>query len=212
MRRLMSLVVLPLCLALAAGCTTRSEGEPAPATTGVETPGSSATDGSEPSADLPSDGAPAVPDPLDTTGFQQDPCQALTRDQSDALDVGPAGKRNDGPLGNGCEWANAETRGQAVIEFLDDDPRGLSALYRANKDGKWAYFEELTPIEGYPAVARDLQDDRNEGYCSIVIGVTDEVAFETFLHLSQQNVGKKDPCEVATQVAGMALQTMKRGA
>lgn len=211
--RLTLLVTGLLCVALATGCTTVSQGEPAPVTT-TTTDTTDTTDPSEtgdPGGDLPTDGAPAVTDPLDTATFQQDPCRALTADQSTQLNVGSSGKSRDGALGNGCEWANADTLGSTIIDFLDKDPRGLSAVYQANKQGKWAYFEELSPIEGFPAVARDLVDDRDKGQCAIVVGVSDKVAFSLFLYLSRANTGQKDPCEVASQVAGMALQTMKQG-
>jgi hypothetical protein len=59
--------------------------------------------------------------------------------------------------------------------------------------------------------ARGHSDDRNDGYRSIVVGASDEIAFDVFLHLSRANIGQRDPCEVATQVAEMALQTMKQG-
>jgi hypothetical protein len=202
-----------LCALVTAGCTTESQGEPGPATTGtaaVETTESSGATG-EPNEDLPTDGAPAVSDPLDTTTFQQDPCGALTSGQSESLNIGSSGTRRDDVLGNGCEWRNAETRGKAVIAFLDKDPRGLSALYAADKDGKWAYFDELPAIEGYPAVSRSQVDNRSDGYCSVVVGVSDQVAFETYIELSLANKGQKDSCEVAAEVAGMALQTMKQG-
>jgi len=201
-----------LMVMLASGCTTTSQGEPGPATTkSVETGTTSSSETDQANEELPTDGAPAVPNPIDTTTFQQTPCQMLTPAQSEELNVGSAGEPYDEALGNGCEWANKETRGRAKIAFLDKDPRGLSALYRADKEGKWAYFEELPPIEGFPAVIRDIVDRRPEGNCTVIVGVSDEIAFGTILELSQANVGKKDPCEVGAQVAGMALQTMKQG-
>jgi hypothetical protein len=200
---------LGLLLVLASGCTTTSQGEPGPAPTS-SSPGT-APESTEPSDELPTDGAPAVPNPLDTRTFQQDPCQMLTSTQSQELNVGTAGKPYDEVLGKGCEWRNEDTRGSATLAFLDKDPRGLSALYRADKEGKWAYFEELPSIEGFPAVIRDIIDRRPDGSCSLVVGVSDEIAFGTVLQLSTANVGKKDPCEVGAQVAGMALQTMQSG-
>lgn len=210
LRRLLVLVAL-VGVSVLPGCTTTSTGDPAPAggvSETVQTPSSSVED--EP-GELPFAGAPKVENPLDTTDFQQDPCRALTAAQSRELNVGSSGTPDEGALGNGCKWENTETRGKTIIAFLDDDPRGLSAEYDANEKRKWAYFEELPPIEGHPAVARDLQDDRDKGYCSIVVGVSDEVAFSTFLQLSLANRGNKDPCDVAAQVAGMALRTMKQG-
>lgn len=202
-----------LVVLLSAGCTTTSQGEPGPATDQPETTeptGSSGTDQPD-EGDLPSDGAPPVENPLDTTTFQQDPCLSLTAAQTKELNVPTSGKPYEEVLGNGCEWRNDETRGKTNVVFLDRDPRGLSALYKANKAGKWAYFEELSPIDGYPAITRDVVDDRDIGNCTVIVGVSDEIAFATILQLSEANVGKKDPCEVGVQVAGMALQTMKQG-
>ena len=195
-------------MTVVAGCTTTSQGEPIPVTS-VE-----ATDSGSPSSsgqELPFAGAPKVDDPLDTTRFQQDPCQALTATQITAiLDASIDGKPTDRPLGNACQWRNPDTRGLVEVHFLDEDPRGLSAEYQADKDGKWAYFEKLPPIEGHPAVARSGSDDRDIGLCTVVVGVSDEVTFDVPVQLSEANVGK-DPCEAAVKVAGMALQTMKKG-
>ncbi len=213
--RLMSAVLGLLSVVLLSGCTTTSQGEPGAATTGTA---GTATTGStpdsptgDPNGDLPTDGAPDVSNPLDTTAFQEDPCKALTASQTQGLNVPSTGEQYDDSLGNGCKWTNAETHGETIIGFLDKDPRGLSAVYKANEQGKWAYFEELSPVEGYPAVARSQSDERADGYCSVVIGASNEVAFDVYLRLSQANIGNRNPCEVATQVAGMALQTMKKG-
>jgi hypothetical protein len=115
------------------------------------------------------------------------------------------------PLGNACEWNNPNGTGSATIHFSDKDPRGLSAVYQANEDGKYAYFDVLPPIEGYPAVASDVIDDRDGGRCIVAVGVSDEVTFEALITLSLENIGNKDPCQSAAMVAGMALQTMKKG-
>lgn len=216
MRRRPSQLLLALLSAvLATSCTTVSEGEPGPASTPTsdgETIGSTPPDTSQPSDELPTDGAPAVANPLDTTAYQQDPCKALTSAQARELNVTPTSEIYDGGLGNGCQWFNEQTRGQTDVVFDDKDPRGLSALYAANKADKYEYFEQLAPIEGYPAIVRDVIDDRPRGNCTVVTGVTNEIAFEAIVQLSQANVGKKDPCDVAAQVAEMVLQTMKQGA
>jgi Protein of unknown function (DUF3558) len=213
MRRLpMPLVLGLLCTALVAGCTTVSQGEPGPATTGpAATTESQPSETDNPAEELPTDGAPAVNDPLDTSTFQQDPCGALTPSQSTELNVGSSGKPDEEALGKVCTWQNPETGGMAILAFLDKDPRGLSAVYHADKEGKWAYFDELPPVEGFPAVARGLTDERKKGGCSIVVGVSDEIAFSLFLQLSLANSGQKDPCDTAILVAGKALQTMKQG-
>lgn len=83
------------------------------------------------------------------------------------------------------------------LRFLDKVQRGLSAVYEADQDGKWAFFEPLEPIEGFPAVAYDILDDRDIGNCTVVVGVSDGVAFEADVTQSSTNVGQSDPCEAA---------------
>jgi hypothetical protein len=201
-----------LGLALVSACTTTSEGEPRPVTTDSAT-SESTPDTSSNEEELPFAGAPKVNDPLDTSRYQQDPCQSLTADQTQPLNLPTTGKiNNQVALGIGCDWRNQETRGEISINFINDDPHGLSAEYKANNEGKWEYFEELPDIEGYPAVVRAGTDDRDLGFCIVVVGVADDLTFDSIVQLSQTNVGQKDPCEVAAQVAGLALQTMKRGA
>jgi hypothetical protein len=199
--------------AVIAGCTTVSPGAPTPATT-IEntnppesTASTSPTDGQE----LPYAGAPKVDDPLDTTRFQQDPCQALTQAQVQPLGLPPSGASVDMPLGNACKWSKPDSTGSATVHFLDRHPYGLSAEYQAYKDGKTAFFLELPPIEGYPAVATGVADGRAQGWCTVVVGVSDKISFEVPITLALDSIGKDDPCEVAARVAGLALQTMKQG-
>ena len=92
---------------------------------------------------------------------------------------------------------------------MDKNPRGISAMYEAEEDQKLAFFEPMDEIDGYPAVAYGVLDNREDGECSVVIGTSDDIAFEIVLHLSAKNVGKKEPCETAAMVAGKVLQTMK---
>lgn len=192
-----------------AGCTTVTGGSARPAPNG--SPDSSEPGTESSSGTLPANGAPEIEDPLDTGKFEDDPCLTLDSAQSNGLNLGAAGEPVHITLGEACKWFNESTRGKVQISFLSKDPRGLSAEYSANEAGKWAYFVELPPIEGHPAVARDVSDDRDNGGCPVVVGASDEIAFEVALQLSDANVGKKDPCQVAADIAGMAVETMKKG-
>ncbi|GAB1513447.1 DUF3558 domain-containing protein [Actinophytocola sp. KF-1] len=209
-----SLVLTSLLgLVVAAGCTTTSEGEPRPADTGAATSGpTSGASGDD--DELPFAGAPEVDDPLDTSRYEQDPCASITAEQAQQdLNLPPAGRPMDNvALGVGCEWKNNDTRAYLHIVFVVDDPRGLSPEYEVNEKGGWDFFEELPEIEGYPAIARDRPDDRSRGYCTVVVGVADDMSFESTLQLRGSNIGKKDPCEMAAFAAGLALRTMKEGA
>src|SRR6476469_1028962 len=198
-----------LSLALTSGCTIPSKGDPLPAGSSDATaPHTSST-----AAELPYAGAPKVSDPLDTSTYEKDPCKSLTADQAEYLTLPRTGRPTENEvLGVGCDWRNEQTRGDVQIVFLVDDPRGLSPEYDADKRGEWEYFKELPNIEGYPAVIRLGTDDREIGHCTVVAGAADDMAFETILRLSQANVGQKDPCDKASEVAGMALKTMKEQA
>jgi hypothetical protein len=196
-----------ISLALVSACTTEGQGQPRPASSASS---DAPPDTSQTAEKLPFAGAPAVDDPLDTSSYEREPCRVLTPGQARLLNLPETGAVNDKvALGIGCDWLNRETRGEVSINFPVDDPRGLSAEYDADSRGKWEYFEELPEIDGYPAVTRAGTDDRDLGFCIVVVGVADDMAFESIVQLSQGNVGQKDPCEVSVQVAGMALQTMK---
>ncbi|MBB4906571.1 hypothetical protein H4W32_006094 [Actinophytocola algeriensis] len=160
---------------------------------------------------MPTDGAPKVNDPLETTKFQENPCLTLTSDQSEGIfGISPSGQGYTDTLGNGCKWKNEESRAQADVVFLDKNPRGLSAEYAVNEDGRWVLFEELT-VAGYPAVIRGQVDRRPDGICTVVVGASDELSYEVVVQQSSDRVGTTDPCVVAADVAGETVKTIKAG-
>lgn len=197
-----------LGIAIVSACTTSSEGEPRP----VDSTGSMTSSSSGNGEELPFAGAPKVNDPLDTSRYEKDPCRSLTSAQAQSLNLPPTGTFNEATLTVGCTWFNTQTRGEVNIDFIVDDPRGLSPEYQANRSGKWEFFEELPTIEGYPAVARAGIDSRDDGTCTVVVGVADDMAFASSVQLSLANIENGDPCKKAAEVAGLALQTMEAGA
>lgn len=202
-----------LSLAALGGCTVQSQGSPrsTPITPSAETteqppPSSKETPNG---TSLPNHGAPNIDDPLDITEFLQDPCRALTAEQAEELSVPTTGAGSTNALGRVCEWENMDTRGFVNVEMREKNAAGLSALYAANDNGQYPFFDVLPPIDGYPAVAYDVADHRDQGICAVSVGVANDLSFTVGLRLSRGNVGKKDPCETATLVAGMMLNTMK---
>jgi hypothetical protein len=198
---------------IVAGCTSTSAGSPRPESghedgADVSTPPS--TEKTSGGNELPYAGAPSVNNPLDSGQFQQDPCKALTASQADTLGLQTPGKLDDGSLGNTCEF-RVRTDRLALVEIasLDKNPFGVSAVYQAEEDGKLELFEPLDPVDGYPVVAYAALDRRDSGACAVVVGVSDEIAFEVALQQSAANIGKKDPCETAAMVAGLVVETMK---
>lgn len=204
-----------LGLVFAAGCTTNSEGTPRPVdSTDTTTNSGPTTDSpSNNGEELPFAGAPKVDNPLDTSRYEQDPCASLSADRAQQeLNLPPGKPMDNVALGVGCEWKNTDTRAYLHIVFVVGDPRGLSPDFEINQKGGWDFFKKLPDIEGYPAIARDQPDDRSRGFCTVAVGVADDMSFEAALQLRGSNVGKKDPCAMAALAAGLALQTMKEGA
>ncbi|MGQ0838441.1 DUF3558 domain-containing protein [Actinokineospora sp.] len=210
---------LVLCAALGmaalAGCTSEQPGQAIPGGTPPTsrpptTSVSPSTTSSGESADLPSDGAPKVESPIETTKFQQDPCLVLTDTQTTKLGVASPGTARATGVGNACRWRN-DDGGSIEISWGEKIPRGLSAAYKANNAGKYVYFNALPSIEGLPAVALDVVDRRDKGSCGVEVGVTDRLTFQVGLSQSRSKIGTAEPCRVAAEVAAEAVQTMKAG-
>lgn len=204
--------IAPLLCLLLASCTTTSHGQATPETTTSASTDSTSPSPTDDNADLPTNGAPKVDNPLDTTRYQDDPCATLTASQATDLNLPATGERTSVARGVGCEWENPDIRGSVLIGFLTGIHSGLSSAYATNEAGDFAYFVPLPEINGYPAVAADIEDRRSRGICTIAVGVTDKLVSQVTVHLSTANVDQKDPCEVTADVADMALQTMKAGA
>ncbi|MGH3877623.1 MAG: DUF3558 domain-containing protein [Actinophytocola sp.] len=207
--RARALLVVVIGAALVTGCTATSSGEPAPETP-TETESSASPSSVEQPDDLPSDGAPKVANPLDASQFEQDPCRALTQAQATELNIVHPGEPYEGSFGNACEWQGPDRDGGRVaIDFLSDDRRGMSSVYRSSDRGEFAFFEPLDSVAGHPLAAFGIADSReSEGYCAVAVGITDELVVTVFLNLSRVNVRHKDPCEIGAQVAEMTLTTM----
>jgi len=205
MRMRFPMLLLGLAVAAAAaGCTTPSPGDPSPTSSRTSAPTSSSED------DLPSNGAPAVEDPLDVTKFIENPCKVLTPQQLQDFEL-PAGAASEGDFGPKCDWRQPQAAGGALnFTILTKDEDGLSSLYKDHENGYIKYFEELSPIEGYPAVLWDTaEENRPIGTCAISVGVSNKLSFTAIVNLSAASMGQKDPCETATAVATMATKNMK---
>lgn len=197
-----------LATAVIAGCSGEEPGTPSP-TTPVADASTSASTGNGDS--LPRNGAPKVENPLDTSYFrQQDPCAAITdAEMAEFFGDGVTAKpRPDGAAGPACAW-NAAGIGQASIDviFPTVDKAGLSGLYSNRNEA--AYFLEVPPANGYPTVAWSLGDQRPEGRCTVEVGTSDTETVNVSIALSEDKVGKIDPCEAAHEVAATVIGNIK---
>jgi len=189
-------------MAAVGGCTVPSAGTPLPASS-VQPP--SGSDG-----DLPSDGAPKVENPLEASHFERKPCDVLTSEDAETLNIPPTGEQKSNPaIGESCLWYNHDTGGSLAATFYSKDKGGLSSVYREARTESWAYFERIDDIEGHPAVAFTLKEEKPEYGCVVVVGLTDQLTFSADVALSDANVGKSEPCPLAAKAAGMMVRTMQ---
>lgn len=201
----MAVAALAGTAALLAGCTGTMPGNAQP-TSGSG--GSSASD-----SGLPSDGAPKVQNPLDTSKFQAAMCSVLTKNQLGELGIREPGQAEHG-AGPDCSWTAKHNGEAAPGEFksitatvVTANTRGLSTLYQQKPD--LSIFNPLGDIDGYPAVRYDESSKPMAGSCDIAVGVTDALDFS--FDSDSEPGGSTDPCAVTKKIAGMVVSTLKGG-
>ena len=195
--------------ALLAGCSGSSGGNPVP--TGDPTSaGASSSTPSSGGDDLPSNGAPKVQNPLNTTAFHQQPCRVLTADQLPQLNLEAPGEAGKGVGAPDCTWRNRSTGASLGVQFELANSRGLSTVYERRQT--FALWQEIPSIEGYPAVIAATRDTRKEiGDCEVLVGVSDSLEFSLQGVVSRAKRGQIDPCEPTQLAAKLMLQTLKKG-
>lgn len=199
-----SSVVSIVVLLAVAGCTS-TPGKPMPE------PGSSSQQVPSTTGQASSPAVPKVANPIDTTRFKGAPCDALTSAQVAEL-FGPGVEPKTDLAGVGgpsCRLDSPSTDGAHLSVIFGS--LSLADFYRA-KDTTYPFFRELPSVEGYPVVAYDIAGDhRSEGQCQVALGTSDTAAVGFGVMQAQANIGRKDPCEAARDVASMALANMRRG-
>ncbi|WP_176439850.1 DUF3558 domain-containing protein [Haloechinothrix alba] len=192
---------------LLAGCSHEAGGEAEP-----EAPDSGQQ---QEDVNLPHSGAPAVEDPIeDTSAFETDICSVLTDEQLDRLsaDVAQAEPDPENDIGPTCNW-RTDTRDESFGgSLLTTDGEGLSSSYENAEAGGSELFMELDPIDGHPAIAVDLNDGREDGYCNVSVGLRDDLSFYLGLDaIRDSSPYHDDPCDAAYEIAEMAVETIKGG-
>jgi hypothetical protein len=181
----------------------------------INPPSASIQPSGAPGEALPHSGAPKVENPIaDTSRWEGDPCTTISASQLSGLGLqAPAPQREDLPnLGPGCFWEfDAETVSGFSVSFDSQAAgKGLSNLYKHRELGSAKVFEELPPIEGYPAIVVMLEKDRRaEGSCAVAVGIRDDLTVGVDMTADPSIPQGKDPCGWAAKVAALAVQTMK---
>jgi hypothetical protein len=205
MRR--TIVLLSASLLALTACTPKNDGTPsASANTSSQSASSSAT------AEVPGPGVPKVEKPIEITHFKQAPCDALTSTQvAELLGSGIIPKPEvKGEAGPQCRWDSSKVSQAGIgVIFTSVDNRGITRVYEA-QGKEYKFFKPLTPVDGYPIAAYDAAGDRtSHGNCTLALGTSDNQTVDIDVTLSEENVGKKDPCIAGRDVATMVLGNLQ---
>jgi hypothetical protein len=200
------LLGLGATMLLTAACTTTQDGTATPSSSGSVTSPTNAPD-----SQLPGPGVPGVTTSIDTTQFQQKPCTTLTDTQIAELlgpDVEPK-EETTGEAGPSCFWhPTAVTQAAVSVIYVTENRRGLTSIYQQQAT-KFPLFVPMEPIDGYPTVAYGQADLRSKGNCAIALATSNEDIVDVSVALSEGNVGKKDPCTAAHEVAATVLNNLR---
>jgi Protein of unknown function (DUF3558) len=209
-RRRLCAALIGCVVALATvSCSTNVNGRPQGSAT-------SSAAGGDGSARSPEHGAPRVRDPLNAAPFLKSPCSVLTEKQvgelfgaADAVKGQPVRAGSTDPA---CDWDDSSgVIGAFVSTLFLTANHGLSGIY-AQKGKKLKFFQEIDPIEGYPAVLSDEIDLRSRGLCIVDVGISDELALTVQVDLrggSNAAPNFHNPCGVAETSAANMVSTMK---
>jgi hypothetical protein len=199
MRR--SVVLLSASLLALTACSDTKAGTATPVTT---SPSSADT--------LPAPGVPRVETPVDTTRFKQAPCKALTAEEIASLlgSGATAEEQLDASGGPTCDWhPSGTTQAKVGVIFNKVNQAGLTGIYE-KQGSTFRLFMPMEPVAGLPAVAYGLKDERTDGgRCAIAVGTSDHEMIDVSITQSEVNVGKKDPCAAAHEVAEKVAANIK---
>ncbi|MDX8149727.1 DUF3558 domain-containing protein [Lentzea sp. BCCO 10_0061] len=199
--RIRTLVAGIAALALLAGCGDSG------GTTGTPTTATQSSSTSD------SGGAPKIENPLDVKAFEADPCSTVTPAQVEAFGLpGVAGRVNTTSPGASCAWLGLSIPAKmAPSVTILPEGTNLSTIL-PNKDTTYETFESLPAIQGYPTYMALVADSRKNGYCSVLVGVSEQKALLISLQSDQGSPRFADPCAAITEFANLAITTIKAGA
>lgn len=154
--------------------------------------------------------APSVANPLKSDKFLANPCSMLTEPQLQEFQAQGPGKQEESDIGIRCTWdfgPNKAINGSAG--FIPSITDGLSNAYGQNAAGwyKDGYFEPAE-VDGYPAVYQSVSDQRSNGVCGMLLGISNQTVIQTLI----QRVGTGgDACKNVLNLTKAALKTIKEG-
>ncbi|WP_372665267.1 DUF3558 domain-containing protein [Amycolatopsis kentuckyensis] len=194
--------------ALVSGCTSTTPGTATPA---ASSPGAS--------SQAPADAnVPKVATPLNASKYENDPCGLVPKDELSRLKFTDPGepRLNDGSVENeagpNCGW-KIKGEGISLLVILGTGNRnrgggglaGIQANYE-RPNGVTKFLERAPDVEGYPAIYEDTRDRRPNGFCSMAIGIADDLAVHV---VAGGYEGQQDSCDAAQGAAAGIVRTLK---
>lgn len=161
----------------------------------------------------------SVDNPVDVTPYLERPCSLVSEDLLVSLGFPPSkgraqvAKDDDVAALSGpyCGWSG-EGEGNLTVSLQsgnrDRGVGGLGGIKNLHDQGRFALWEETT-IRGYPAAYYALRDMRAQGYCSIAIGVADDMSVTVGADFFVEQPSRA--CVTAERVAAEVIDTLKRG-
>lgn len=151
--------------------------------------------------------------PIDTTQWESDPCAVIAAEQFSAAGFpSEQGERKTDNTGQGCSWSWIDELSGLSGTFFTGTKDGLSHFYAQKAEGTLEAFEPLAPIEGHPAVIALTEDLREQGKCTVDVGLRDDLLYTVQMTADSDSRWYDDPCKAAQELATLAVQTMKGGA
>ncbi|GAA1250443.1 hypothetical protein GCM10009676_41420 [Prauserella halophila] len=202
-----AVVVAAVAGLVLSACGSETEGDPVGAG-GPSAPGTSATVPAPSSTVGGSGPAPQVSDPVDVAALEQNPCAALSDEQTQErnLEQGESEPMSDGSPT--CIYRYSDDSGSRIrFVQVQDFANGLDDVY-ARADSL-AVFEP-TEVEGHPAVITQThQDDRGDGFCDLQVGLTDEYVVSLMAQIDEASDDYPQGCEVTEVLAGDMIHNLR---
>ncbi|MGY6657266.1 DUF3558 domain-containing protein [Amycolatopsis sp. TRM77291] len=184
-------------IAFLSGCSDQKSGTPTP----TSAPSSTG---------LPSNGAPAVANPIaNTAQFESDPCAAIPTAEVESL--GGKVERSEQEnltMGKACAWIFTKGANTVSAGLVAGNKDGLSSLYAQNATGGLTTFKPVEQVDGYPAVVY-ANGGEGPGTCTLAVGIRDDLVYTVIPRLGSDHPSYSDPCGMATKVAAAAIKNLK---
>ncbi|RSN59059.1 DUF3558 domain-containing protein [Amycolatopsis sp. WAC 04182] len=184
-------------MALLGGCSDQKSGTPTP--TSAPSP-----------TGLPSNGAPAVANPIaNTARYESDPCATIPT--ADIESIGGQVERSEQEnmtMGKACAWIFSKGANTVSAGLVAGNKDGLSSLYAQNATGGLTTFKPVEPVAGYPAVVY-ANGGEGPGTCTLAIGVRDDLVYTIIPRLGSDHPSYSDPCGLAAKVGAAGIKNLK---